>query len=126
MKTLIYADKETNFAQYENLDSEIVVYDESGSINTCFDKTDDIGMFAQVDAVIFTQNCLINGEYNINPLKDACTKLQDVVLDEVLLIFDTKVPPRTVYKMSKVIDEYELIPDIKLAYTTVIMFILFK
>ncbi len=120
MKTLIYADKETNFAQYENLDSEIVVYDESGSINTCFDKTDDIGMFAQVDAVIFTQNCLINGEYNINPLKDACTKLQDVVLDEVLLIFDTKVPPRTVYKMSKVIDEYELIPDIKLAYTTVI------
>jgi UDP-N-acetyl-D-mannosaminuronic acid dehydrogenase len=34
------------------------------------------------------------------------------------MIFDTVVPPRTVYKMSKIIDEYELIPDINLAYTT--------
>ena len=75
-------------------------------------------MFSNVDAVIFTQNCIINGEYDTSKLKEACIKIQNCVLDEVLLIFDTKVPPRTVLKMSKVIDEYGLIPDIKLAYTT--------
>ena len=120
MKTIIYPDYETDLSQYENLDSDVLVYDEKGIINTEFDKISTFDMFSQADAVIFTQNCIINGEYDISRLEEACTKLQDVVLDEVLLVFDTKVPPRTVLKMSKVIDEYELIPDIKLAYTTVI------
>ena len=120
MKTIIYPDYETDLGIYEKLDSEILVYDENGTINTNFEKINTLDMFSQVDAIIFTQNCIINGEYDTTRLKEACAKLQDVVLDEVLLIFDTKVPPRTVLKMSKVIDEYELIPDIKLAYTTVI------
>lgn len=120
MKTIIYPDYETDLGIYEKLDSEILVYDEYGTINTNFEKINTLDMFSQVDAIIFTQNCIINGEYDTTRLKEACAKLQDVVLDEVLLIFDTKVPPRTVLKMSKVIDEYELIPDIKLAYTTVI------
>lgn len=120
MKTIIYPDYETDLEIYEKLDSEILVYDENGTINTNFEKINTLDMFSQVDAIIFTQNCIINGEYDTTRLKEACAKLQDVVLDEVLLIFDTKVPPRTVLKMSKVIDEYELIPDIKLAYTTVI------
>ena len=120
MITIIYPDYETDLGIYEKLDSEILVYDENGTINTNFEKINTLDMFSQVDAIIFTQNCIINGEYDTTRLKEACAKLQDVVLDEVLLIFDTKVPPRTVLKMSKVIDEYELIPDIKLAYTTVI------
>lgn len=120
MKTLIYADSETDLTKYEKLNSEIIVYDENSNITTNYEKTSDLATFAQVDAVIFTQNCIINGEYDISKLEEACSKLQDTVLDEVLLIFDTKVPPRTVYKMSKVIDEYGLIPDIKLAYTTII------
>ena len=120
MKTIIYPDYETDISQYENLDSEVIVYDETGSINTILEKTDSIEQFSTVDAVIFTHNCIIDGKYDTSRLKEACAKLQNSVLDEVLLIFDTKVPPRTVLKMSKVIDEYELIPDIKLAYTTVI------
>lgn len=120
MKTLIYPDTQTDLTQYEGINSEIMVYDENSSINTDFEKTSDLSTFSQVDAVIFTQNCIIDGEYDTSNLEQACAKLQDVVLDEVLLIFDTKVPPRTVLKMSKVIDEYGLIPDIKLAYTTVI------
>ncbi len=120
MKTIIYPDYETDISQYENLDSEVIVYDETGSINTILEKTDSIEQFSTVDAVIFTHNGIIDGKYDTSRLKEACVKLQNSVLDEVLLIFDTKVPPRTVLKMSKVIDEYDLIPDIKLAYTTVI------
>lgn len=120
MKTLIYADYETDLNKYKNLNSDIIVYDETGIIDTEFEKTDSIEMFSNVDAVLFTQNCIIGGEYDTSKLKEACIKIQNCVLDEVLLIFDTRVPPRTVLKMSKVIDEYELIPDIKLAYTTVI------
>ena len=120
MKTLIYADYQTDLTKYENLNSDIIVYDETGIIDTEFEKTDSIEMFSNVDAVIFTQNCIINGEYDTSKLKEACIKIQNCVLDEVLLIFDTRVPPRTVLKMSKIIDEYELIPDIKLAYTTII------
>lgn len=120
MKTLIYADYETDLNKYKNLNSDIIVYDETGIIDTEFEKTDSIEMFSNVDAVIFTQNCIVAGEYDTSKLKQACIKIQNCVLDEVLLIFDTKIPPRTVLKMSKVIDEYELIPDIKLAYTTVI------
>ncbi len=120
MKTLIYADYETDLNKYKNLNSDIIVYDETGIIDTEFEKTDSIEMFSNVDAVIFTQNCIVAGEYDTSKLKQACIKIQNCVLDEVLLIFDTKIPPRTVLKMSKVIDEYELIPDIKLTYTTVI------
>lgn len=120
MKITIYPDNETDMTPYEKLDAEVTVYDENGSINTTLTKTKSLDDFSTQDAIIFTQNCIINGEYDTTRLKQACEKIQNCVLDEVLLIFDTKIPPRTVLKMSKVIDEYELIPDIKLAYTTVI------
>ena len=120
-KTVIYPDNETNLELYEKLDSdEILVYDEKGIIQTSMQKTNNLEDFSNADAIIFTQNCIINGKYDTTNLKQACTKLQNLVLDEVLLIFDTRIPPRTVLKMSKIIDEYELIPDIKLAYTTTI------
>lgn len=119
MKTVIYPDYETNLKQYENLDSnEIIVYDKIGNIQTKFKKEDSLEIFSQADNIIFTQNCIIDGEYNIQKLKEACTEIRDSIRDDTLMIFDSKVPPRTVYKMSKIIDEYELIPDINLAYTT--------
>lgn len=120
MKIIIFPDNETNLTQYEQLNHEVKVFDENGTINTTFEKTSDIQELSSTDAIIFTQNCIIDGKYNTTGLKEVCTKIQNLVLDEVLLVFDTKVPPRTVLKMSKIIDEYELIPDIKLAYTTVI------
>lgn len=119
MKTVIYPDYETNLKQYENLDSnEIIVYDKIGNIQTEFKKEDSLEIFSQADNIIFTQNCIIDGEYNIQKLEEACTEIRDSIRDDTLMIFDSKVPPRTVYKMSKIIDEYELIPDINLAYTT--------
>lgn len=119
MKTVIYPDYETNLKQYENLDSnEIIVYDKIGNIQTEFKKEDSLEIFSQADNIIFTQNCIIDGEYNIKKLEEACTEIRDSIRDDTLMIFDSKVPPRTVYKMSKIIDEYELIPDINLAYTT--------
>lgn len=120
MKIIIYPDNETDLTQYERLNHDVKVFDENGTINTTIDKTSDIEELSSTDAIIFTQNCIINGKYDTTRLKEVCTKIQNLVLDEVLLVFDTKVPPRTVLKMSKIIDEYELIPDIKLAYTTVI------
>ena len=120
MKIIIYPDNETDLTQYERLNHDVKVFDENGTINTTIDKTSDIEELSSTDAIIFSQNRIINGKYDTTRLKEVCTKIQNLVLDEVLLVFDTKVPPRTVLKMSKIIDEYELIPDIKLAYTTVI------
>ena len=120
MKIIIYPDNETDLTQYEQLGHEVKVFDENGTINTNIEKTSSIEELSTVEAIIFTQNCIIDGQYDTTRLKQACTRIQNLVIDEVLLIFDTKVPPRTVLKMSKIIDEYELIPDIKLAYTTVI------
>ncbi len=120
MKIIIYPDNETDLTKYEQLEHEIKVFDENGIINTNFEKTSSLEELSTVDAIIFTQNCIINGQYDTTRLKEACTKIQNLVIDEVLLVFDTQVPPRNVLKMSKIIDEYELIPDIKLAYTTVI------
>ncbi|WP_455645764.1 UDP binding domain-containing protein [Methanosphaera sp.] len=119
MKTIIYADYNTNLGQYENIISdEIIVYDKDGSIETKLPKETSTEIFKNVDNIIFTQNCIINGEYNIKSLEEACTQIRDIISNDTVLIFDTKVPPRTVYKMSKVIDEYGLIPDINIAYTT--------
>lgn len=56
MKTIIYPDYETDLGIYEKLDSEILVYDENGTINTNFEKINTLDMFSQVDAIIFTQN----------------------------------------------------------------------
>ena len=62
MKTLIYPDNESNLELYEKLDSdEITVYDEKGTIQTSIQKTNKLEDFSNVDAVIFTQNCIING-----------------------------------------------------------------
>ncbi|OED29995.1 UDP binding domain-containing protein [Methanosphaera sp. WGK6] len=118
MKTIIYPDN-TNLEKYETINSdEIIVYDKNGTIETNLPKETSNKIFQNVDNIIFTQNCIINGEYNINGLEEACTEIRDIISNNTLLIFDTKVPPRTVYKMSKIIDEYGLIPDINIAYTT--------
>lgn len=121
MITVIYPDKDTDLERYSNINSdEIIVYDNTGSINTDFKKENTVDIFSRADNIIFTQNCIINEKYDISPLKEACNIICDSINDDTLMIFDTKVPPRTVYKMSKIIDEYELIPDINLAYTTII------
>lgn len=116
MKVTLYPDNNTNLELYENI-QQLQVYDAEGSIQTSFDKTSDI---SDSQIIIFTQNAIINGEYNTSKLQEACEKIRDNIRLDALLIFDTKVPPRTVYKMSKIIDEYDLIPEINMAYTTLI------
>lgn len=112
----LYPDNDTNLAIYEDI-SGVRVYDPDNTIETSFTKTGDI---SDSQIIIFTQNAIINGEYNIERLQQACEKIRDDIRLDALLIFDTKVPPRTVYKMSKIIDEYELIPEINMAYTTLV------
>ena len=119
MKTIIYPNNETDLTGYEKINSdEIIIYDKTGDIETDLPKESSLEIFSNADNIIFTQNCIINGEYDITPLKEACTEIRDSIREDAVMIFDTVVPPRTVYKMSKIIDEYELIPDINLAYTT--------
>lgn len=112
----LYPDNDTNLAIYEDI-SGVRVYDPDNTIETSFTKTGDI---SDSQIIIFTQNAIINGEYNIERLQQACEKIRDDIRLDALLIFDTKVPPRTVYKMSKIIDEYDLIPEINMAYTTLV------
>lgn len=121
MITVIYPDIHTDLKQYSNLNSdEIIVYDKLGNITSDFKKESTLDIFSKADNIIFTQKCVNNGKYDIKPLEDACIEIRDVISEDTVLIFDTLVPPRTVYKMSKVIDEYELFLDINLAYTTLI------
>ena len=121
MITVIYPDTHTDLKQYSNLNSdEIIVYDKLGNITSDFKKESTLDIFSKADNIIFTQKCVNNGKYDIKPLKDACVDIRDVISEDTVLIFDTLVPPRTVYKMSKVIDEYDLFLDINLAYTTLI------
>ena len=116
MKVTLYPDNDTNLEIYECI-PELTVYDPDNQIQTSLDKTDDI---SSSEIIIFTHNAIINGTYNTDKLKEACEKVRDDIRLDALLIFDTKVPPRTVYKMSKIIDEYDLIPEINMAYTTLI------
>ena len=120
MKTVIYSDKDTDLSKYEHINSEIIVYDKTGSINTTFKKTDSDDVFSSVECVILTQNCIKDGSYDIKPLEEVCTKLSDKIRGDALIVFDTLVPPRTVFKMSKVIDEYGLMPELNIAYTCLI------
>ncbi len=121
MKTIIYPDCNTDLKQYDKLNSEeIIIYDENNSIDTDFKKKNSLDVFSNVDVIIFTQNCIVDGKYDVKHLKDACVNIRDNISDNTVLVFDTKVPPRTVHNMSKIIDEYDLIPDINLVYTTLI------
>jgi len=116
MKVTLYPDKDTNLEKYECI-PELTVYDADNQIQTSLEKTDDI---SSSEIIIFTHNAIIDGTYNTDKLKEACEKVRDDIRLDALLIFDTKVPPRTVYKMSKIIDEYDLIPEKNMAYTTLI------
>lgn len=116
MKVTLYPDNDTNIEEYTNI-KDLEVYDDENKIQTSIEKTSDI---QNSKIIIFTQKSIIDGKYNIDKLKEACEKIRDDIRLDALLIFDTKVPPRTVYKMSKIIDEYDLIPDINMAYTTLI------
>ena len=116
MKVTLYPDKDTNLEVYENI-QELQVYDPDNLIQSPYEKIGDI---SASEVIIFTQNAIIDGKYNTDKLKEACEKIRDDIRLDALLIFDTKVPPRTVYKMSKIIDEYDLIPEISMAYTTLI------
>lgn len=121
MITVIYPDTHTDLKQYSNLNTdEIIVYDKVGNITSDFKKESTLDIFSKADNIIFTQRCVNNGKYDIKPLEEACINIRDVIGEDTVLIFDTKVPPRTVYKMSRVIDEYELFADINMAYTTLI------
>ena len=116
MKVTLYPDNNTNLEIYECI-PELLVYDVDNQIQTSLDKISDI---SDSQVIIFTHNSYINGEYNTSKLQEACEKIRDNIRLDALLIFDTKVPPRTVYKMSKIIDEYDLMPEINMAYTTII------
>ncbi|RAP50253.1 MAG: hypothetical protein BZ133_05935 [Methanosphaera sp. SHI613] len=116
MKVTLYPDKDTLLEKYSHFQS-LEVFDPDNQIQTSLEKTSDI---SGSEVIIFTQNALIDGKYNTSRLQEACERIRDDIRLDALLIFDTKIPPRTVYKMSKVIDEYDLIPDINMAYTTLI------
>lgn len=120
MKTVIYPDKDTDLSKYEYINSEIIIYDKTGSIDTTFNKTDSEDIFSSVENIILTQNCIKDGAYDIKPLEEACINLSDKIRGDALIVFDTLVPPRTVFKMSKVIDEYDLMPELNIAYTSLI------
>ena len=66
MITVIYPDKDTDLERYSNINSdEIIVYDNTGSINTDFKKENTVDIFSRADNIIFTQNCIINEKYDI-------------------------------------------------------------
>lgn len=116
MNITLYPDNNTNLDKYEGI-SNLNVYDPDNIVTTQQSKITDI---SESEVIIFTQNAIVNGEYNTTKLQEACEKIRDNIRLDALLIFDTQVPPRTVYKMSKIIDEYDLIPEINMAYTVVI------
>ncbi|MCD7782142.1 MAG: hypothetical protein LUG89_05555 [Methanosphaera sp.] len=118
---IIYPDSDTNMQLYEDfLPSETIVYDEENTINTKLEKSSDKNIFSDETVILFTHNCIVDADYDITPLTDACTNIKDVVREDCLFIIDSKVPPRTVYKLSKIIDGYDMIKDINMAYTTMI------
>ena len=116
MNVTLYPDSYTDIQKYEAM-GNIEVYDPDNMLQTPLTKVDDI---SNAQIIIFTQNACMNGQYNTKKLQEACERIRDDIRLDALLIFDTKVPPRTVYKMSKIIDEYDLIPEINMAYTTAI------
>lgn len=116
MNITLYPDSYTDTQKYEAI-GNIEVYDPDNVVQTPLGKVDDI---SNSEVIIFTQNAFMDGQYNTKKLQEACERIRDDIRLDALLIFDTKVPPRTVYKMSKIIDEYDLIPDINMAYTVVI------
>jgi UDP-N-acetyl-D-mannosaminuronic acid dehydrogenase len=70
MKTIIYPNNETDLTGYEKINSdEIIIYDKTGDIETDLPKESSLEIFSNADNIIFTQNCIINGEYDITPLK---------------------------------------------------------
>jgi UDP-N-acetyl-D-mannosaminuronate dehydrogenase len=118
-KIVIYPDYETKLDKLNDLVAEdIQVYDKSGIINTEYSVTNSMDVFNNANTIILTQNCIVNGEYNTKKLEQVCTELQDYIKDDTLVIFDTDIPPRTVRKMKKHLDEYELVPDINLAHVS--------
>lgn len=119
MKTVIYPDEKTNLTQYENLNTDdITIYDKNKSIDTKFKKDSSDNTLKNAEVIILTQNCIIDGEYNIKSIKEACEEIREFVLDDKIIIFDTPLPPRSIHKMKKELDEFGIIPDINLAYVT--------
>lgn len=112
----LYPDIKTKVDKYELIEN-INLYDSDNIIETSIEKIDDI---SDSNVIILTQNAIENGKYDINGLVNACEKIRDDIRLDALIIFDTKVPPRTVHKLSKIIDEYDLNPEKNLAYTTLI------
>ncbi|MBR3213696.1 MAG: hypothetical protein IKF79_04175, partial [Methanosphaera sp.] len=116
MNVTLYPDSYTDIQKYEAI-GNIEVYDPDNMVQTPLAKVDNI---SNSEVIIFTQNACVDGQYNTKKLQEACERIRDDIRLDALLIFDTKVPPRTVYKMSKIIDEYDLIPEINMSYTTAI------
>lgn len=116
MNVTLYPDSYTDIQKYEAI-GNIEVYDPDNMVQTPLAKVDNI---SNSEVIIFTQNACVDGQYNTKKLQEACERIRDDIRLDALLIFDTKVPPRTVYKMSKIIDEYDLIPEINMSYTTTI------
>ncbi|MDO5851345.1 MAG: UDP binding domain-containing protein [Methanobacteriaceae archaeon] len=95
---------------------DITIYSDNSIDN--MNVTNDELILSEVDVIIIKISAIINGEYNTDNIKEACTKISNYINDNTLIIFDTIVPPRTCKKMEKVLDEYELISDINIAYVT--------
>lgn len=120
MNTIIYPDTHTDLKKYEKLNTEeIKVYDKNVEItDTTFTKDNSDKTLIDADIIILTQNTVKSGKYDIKPIKEACETIREFIDENKTIIFDTPLPPRGVYKMSKEIDDLGIIKDINLAYIT--------
>ncbi len=118
MKIVIYPDSSTDMSLYEKIDADTVAVYSDESIDTTLDVSNDIDVFNDTSVIIVTVNCIVGGKYDITKLKDACGIISQRLSNDTVIIFDTIIPPRTVQKMTKILDEFDLFKELNLAYTT--------
>ena len=95
-----------------------IIYLENIIPNTTLEITNDETVFSKADTIIIKTSAIINGKYDLTNIKEICNKISNHMNDNTLIIFDTIVPPKTCKNMEKILDEYELIQDINIAYVT--------
>ena len=120
MKTIIYPDSQTDLKKYEKLNTtDLKIYNKNVQINdTQITKDETDQTLLEADVIILTQSCINTGKYNLENIKQACEQIREFVDENKTIVFDTPLPPRSVYKMSKVIDDLGIIKDMNLAYIT--------
>ncbi len=121
MKIVIYPDIDTDMSIYEQLEADEVAVYSDDDIDTSLTVSSDIDVFNDTTVIILTLNCIVNGKYDITKLEEACAIVSQRLSDNTVVVFDMLVPPRTVHKMTKLLDEFEMFQELNLVYTTNIL-----